>query len=93
LTRTRDSRRARELARDAPSTSSLARGFDVDQNARCDRLRELGVALPGPAKLMPSGSGAGVQRHGQLAARRDIDAVDNRREKATTAGIGLAFIA
>ncbi len=77
--------------REGGKQPDLAERFDVEQDAGCEPLRELGLALSGACKADIAGIHAGVERHAKLAARCDVETVDESRHviHQRRQGIGL----
>ena len=59
--------------------ADFAEGFDVDQDARRDRLAQFATALAGAGKADFRRIRTGIQRHFKLPSRSDIDAIDQAR--------------
>src|SRR5204863_7790658 len=72
-----DARTKRRSARKTRQDVDLALRFDIDEDARRKRLRELAFALAGPREADLVRGHPGVERDRELAARRDVDAVDD----------------
>ena len=91
LTRTATRGRIPRRSPIATTRCGLVRRLDLDVTPGGDRLAELGVGLARPGEADPVGRDPGVQRDPQLAGRRDVEAVDERREMLDDRGhrVGL----
>ena len=75
----RDACRQPQLHGNHGQFADFAEGFDVDQDARRDRLAQFATALAGAGKADFRRIRTGIQRHFKLPSRSDIDAIDQAR--------------